>query len=341
MLQRIGVMGTGSMGTVLGACLTASGYPVTMADINLPHIRALQTYGAVIEGTLSLHTPVDARLPQELEGMYDLFFLFTKQTSNQAAYAQLAPHLASDGILCTLQNGLPEPAAEEFFGPERVLGCAVTWSATYLRPGVVRVNTIPGRWTAHLGRLDGKITPQAEEVAKILSPVCDVEVTSNLMGTRWSKLLINSAFSGVSTALGTTFGGLAADPDALKCTQYVARECIRVARASGYHLEPLSPGEDLSALMDFESEEDRLANIPFFSKLLNVSADGEASMLQDLRAGRPTEVRSINGIVSSQGRCAGVPTPVCDRILSLILDSEINGTPPSMSRLESLTPLLL
>lgn len=340
MFQRIGVMGAGSMGTILGACLTEHGYPVTMVDINRPHVEALQTRGATVRGSLNLQVPVEACLPHQLTGTYDLFFLFTKQTSNLAAFAQLAPYLAPHGIVCTLQNGLPEPSVAEYFGEERTMGCAVTWSATYLSPGVVQANTSPGRWGAHLGRLDGRITPQVKEVSQILSAVCPVEVTSNLLGTRWAKLLINSSFSGVSTALGTTFGALALDPIALKCTQYVARECIQVARASGYHLEPLSPGEDLTERMYFGSEAERLAAAPFFQQLLQVSGDGTASMLQDLRANRPTEVRSINGVVSAQGRCVGVPTPVCDQVLALILESELQGVPPSMERTAVLGPLL-
>ena len=342
MLERIAVMGSGSMGTVLGALLTEQGFPVALVDVNQAHVDALNRSGAVLRGMVERTIPVHACRPEALTGHYDLFFLFTKQYANPAAFGEMEQHLAPGGVVCTLQNGLPEPELAARFGQDRAMGCAVTWAAACLSPGVVQTTTAPSHWSGRLGRLDGLITPQVEEVGAVLNTVFPVEPTTQLLGMRWAKLLINSAFSGVSSALGVTFGGLLTRPAALKAAQYVARECVRVARASGYALQPMREGEYFDRQMFFETEDQRAAAIPLFQELLTASAGSRASMLQDLLAGRRTEVDAINGVVAAQGRRVGVPTPVCDLVIRTIHQAEEAGRAPlPMEHLAEFEPLLV
>lgn len=321
------------MGTLLGACLGRAGVAVDLVDVNREHVEALKARGAHIVGTVEFTVPVAALTPDELAGWYDLVFLLTKQTHNPTAFAQLAPHLHDRGAVCTLQNGVPEPAVAAAFGAARTLGCAVTWGATYLGPGTTQSTTAPVNWHSALGTMDGGITPAAAEVRDILALMCPAELTGNLMGIRWSKLLVNCAFSGMSAALGCTFGQILANDAALACAQHIARECLRVAAAQGIRLEPLEPGVDFRLLMDFATEEERLATRGIYHRLWGPAAAGKASMLQDLENGRATEIEFINGLLSDAGRRHGVPTPASDTVVAIVKGVEEGRLTPRMENL--------
>lgn len=322
------------MGTLLGACLTRAGLRVDLIDANREHVNALNAEGATIAGTVAFNVPVAALTPDAMDGWYDLVFLLVKQTHNQAAFSQLGPHVHDRSVVCTLQNGIPEPAVAAAFGEKRTLGCAVTWGATFLAPGVTESTTAREKWHSALGTMDGTVTERAREVQSILSCMCDTTLVDNLTGIRWSKLLVNCAFSGMSAALGCTFGQILASEEALKCAQHIARECIRVAGAQGIRLVPLSPGEDFKALMDFDTEEERVATSWIYHELWGAASSGKASMLQDLENGRKSEIEFINGLLSDKGQEYGVPTPVSDTVVDVVRGIESGRYRPSMENLE-------
>lgn len=341
MIQRIAVVGAGAMGTLLGACLRRAGLDVDLIDVNQAHLDRLNQSGAAVVGKVSFCVPVRAMRPEEMEGQYDLILLLTKQTFNQISFPQILPHLSAEGTIVTMQNGLPESAVAEVFGQERTMGCAVTWAATQMGPGVTCAQSDPDMWNNSLGRLDGAITDRGREVRDILSCMCRTELSDNLAGIRWSKLIINCSFSGMSAALGCTFGQVLDHPEALRCAQNIARECIAVCRASGIELHPIGPEGRLDALMDFETEEQRLATFGIYRKLFGSCRDGKASMLQDLEKGQKTEILHINGVLSRQGRSVGVPTPFCDTVISLVQKAEGDGSVPNMENLRQFSTLLL
>jgi 2-dehydropantoate 2-reductase len=331
--QLIAVMGAGSLGTMLGACLSRAGFPVDLVDVNREHVAALNANGASIVGTVTWDVPVHALGPEELQGTYNIIFLLVKQTHNGVAFAQLEPHLHSGSVVCTLQNGIPEPAVAAVFGTDRTLGCAVTWAATYLGPGKVQSTTTPDNWHAALGTVDGRITETATRVQGILAAMCPTEFVGDIAGIRWSKLLVNASFSGMSAALGCTFGEVLDSPEAFKCAQYIARECIRAAEAQGVTMAELSPGLDFKALLDFDSEEERLLTRSVYLRLWGSARQGKASMLQDLESGRPTEIDYINGVVSSAGEKYHVPTPANDTVVRVVKAIEAGGMRASMENL--------
>lgn len=300
--KRIAVMGAGSMGTLLGACLTRAGRPVDLIDVDRLHVDALNAGGATVQGTMNFNVPVHALTPQEMEGVYDLVFLLVKQTQNKLAFEQLKHHLHKNGIVCTLQNGIPEPAVAAAFGKRRTLGCAVTWAATLVGPGVVESTAEREKWSSLIGSLNNRITEQIKDVQEILSLMCPINFKEDLMGIRWSKLLINCSFSGISAALGCTFGEILENEKAFKYAQYIARECIRVSEVQGYEMVPMAEGKDFKALMDFETEADRPATAWIYHELWGSVKSGKSSMLQDLEKGLRSEIDAINGLLSRTGR---------------------------------------
>lgn len=337
MFNRIAVMGAGAMGTLLCACLAKGGRPIDAIDVNRGHVDALNKRGAIVTGTVTINVPVHALTPEEMECEYDLIFLLIKQPYNKSAFAQLKPHLHEKGIVCTLQNGIPEPAVAEAFGEERTMGCAVTWSATLVGPGETQATTKKDKWTSIMGTLSGELTEEAEEVRKILSLMCPTEFIDNLMGIRWSKLLVNCSFSGMSAALGCTFGEILENEKAFKCAQYIARECIRVTEAQGYEMVPMAHGKTFKTLMDFETDEERLNTVGIYRELWGAARSAKASMLQDLEMGRKSEIDAINGILSKKGREFGIPTPVNDKVVKVVKGIEDGRYTQSFDNLSMFT----
>ena len=107
--MRVAILGCGAMGTVLGAYMTKNGCDVEMIDSYAEHVRALNEKGAHIVGTVDLTVPVKAIVPEQMEGIYDIVFLFTKQTANDVVLPHLLPHLRPGSTVGTLQDGVPQP----------------------------------------------------------------------------------------------------------------------------------------------------------------------------------------------------------------------------------------
>lgn len=129
-MKRIAIMGTGSMGTVLGAYIAKSGRQVDLIDANRAHVDAMNKNGASIIGFTEMTVPVTALTPDEMSGKYDIFFLMAKQTATFATLPTMKAHMAPGGFVATLQSRFPESARANKFGSENVLGAPIGWGAT-------------------------------------------------------------------------------------------------------------------------------------------------------------------------------------------------------------------
>ena len=127
--MKCAIYGAGSLGTVLGAYMTKNGVDVELVNRNKAHVAALNEKGAHITGTVEMTVPVKAITPDEMSGKYSVIFLMTKQLFNKEVVTFLKPFLTDDGVIVTLQNGIPEPGIAEIIGKEHTMGCAVEWGA--------------------------------------------------------------------------------------------------------------------------------------------------------------------------------------------------------------------
>ena len=305
--MRVAIYGAGSLGTILGAYISKAGVVIELINRNKAHVEALQTKGAKIIGTVDFTQRVVAYTPAEMSGTYDIIFLMTKQQHNPEVVAQLRPFLAEDGVLVTFQNGLPELQIAEILGEGRVLGCTVAWGATLQSPGVCELTSAPDALSFSLGSITTQKHKYFDKVKELLEHMGTVDVEENFLGTRWSKLLINAAFSGMS-----------ADPkDSRRIVQALIKECIDVCQAGGIHIEPVQ-GKDIVKLLNYTNALKRAFSFFIIPIAIRKHAKLKASMLQDLEKGKLTEVDAINGAVSAYGRKVGCPTPMNDRVVEII-----------------------
>ena len=315
--MRYAIYGAGSLGTVLGAYITKSGTPIELVNRNKAHTEALKKNGAHIKGTVDFTTPVDAKFPDEMSGKYDVIFLMTKQLLNKEVVNFLKPFLTERGVIVTLQNGIPEPGIAEIIGNEHTIGCVVEWGATMDEPGTSILTSDPDSLSFHMGKMEGVPEDMFELAKSLLEKMCTVEVEENLIGARWSKLLINATFSGIGTCVGGLFGDVSERPEAKQVAIRCMKECIDVGHAAGATFAPVQ-GKDITKLFYYTNPVKRAFGVALLPIAMKKHRLIEPSMLQDLKKGKPCEVDAINGVVCEWGRKCGVPTPINDKIVEVI-----------------------
>ena len=333
--MRIAIYGAGSLGTVLGAYLAKNGTEADLVNHNKAHVEALREKGAHITGTVDFTVPVHALLPEEMSGKYDIIFLMTKQLRNREILTFLKDFLAEDGLVVTLQNGIPEDSVAEIVGTEHTVGAVVEWGATLSAPGESTLTSSPDSLSFHMGGMPGLPESSLRRVQEVLEKMCPVVIEENLPGARWSKLLINATFSGLGTVMGGTFGDVTGDPLGREAAIRCMKEVIDVGRAAGVTFAPVQ-GKNITALFYWRGPVKKALAKLILPVAMKKHASIEPSMLQDLKKGKPCEVDAINGVVCDAGRRHGVPTPVNDRISALIREIQDGKRKPGKENLKEI-----
>ena len=337
--MRCAIYGAGSLGTVLGAYMTKNGAQVELINRNQAHVEALKRKGATISGTVHMTVPVTAELPEEMSGIYDVIFLMTKQLENKAVVTRLKEYMGPDSVLATLQNGIPEPEIAQIIGPERTVGVVVEWGATLKAPGECEMTSDPDSLSFHMGGMKGVSSEKLQMVKELLEKMCPVDLEDNLLGVRWSKLLINATFSGLGTVMGGRFGDVSETKEARPIALVCMKECIDVGQAAGAVFAPVQ-GKDITKLFYYRNGLKKA----FASFLLPIAMKKHRliypSMLQDLEKGKPCEVEAINGVVCREGRRVGVPTPINDRIVEIVKKEQAGELPLSKDNIRLLADLV-
>ncbi len=194
------VVGAGAIGGTIGARLARDGHDVLLCDADAEHVAAVNERGLTIEGPVEQFTTrVPAVAADELPHGLGTVLLAVKAQDTGAALAAIAPRLAPDGFVVSLQNGINEPVIAARIGEERTVGALVNFGADYLAPGRIFVG---GKGALYVGELDGR---DSERVARLVRDLPDAKRTGNILGCLWAKeaygaMLFATAVSDLSIA---------------------------------------------------------------------------------------------------------------------------------------------
>jgi 2-dehydropantoate 2-reductase len=194
------VVGGGAIGGTVAAGLVRAGHDVLVCDADPAHVEAINRDGLTIEGPVEEYTVrVPAVTPDHLPGTLDQVLLAVKAHHTREAMQAIAPRLAPDGYVVSLQNGMNEPEIVQAVGERRVVGAFVNFGADVVGPGrILRGN----RATFRIGELDGA---DSDRVRRLAADIADAEVTTNVSGYLWAKeaygaMLFATAVSDLSIA---------------------------------------------------------------------------------------------------------------------------------------------
>ena len=341
--MRIGIIGAGAIGCVVGGLLTKAGHDVTLVDQWPEHIETMKQHGLRLSGTCGEHTiPVKALHIHELQGVatpFEAVFVSVKSYDTEwAAQMALAYLEQPDGVVVDFQNGVNDERVASVVGKARCLGCVITIGAGMYEPGHA-MRTDSGSVGFKIGEHDGRDTPRAQALARVLNDVAGTKVTTNLWGERWSKLAVNCMANPLAGLSGLGSAEVRTAPIPRRIAIHVAAEVIQVGRAAGYEVEPIY-GIDARRFVDAAQgkgwdavEANMAASVKFLT-------GGRPSMLQDVMKGRRTEIDYLNGYVSQQGKRLGVATPVNDAVVAAVRQHGVGTLKPDPKNLEPLLAAL-
>jgi 2-dehydropantoate 2-reductase len=320
MIKRIGIIGAGAIGSVVGGMLTRAGNDVTLIDQWPDHVEAMKKVGLRLSGTCGEHlVPVKAMNIYELQSVtqpFDAVFIAVKSYDTEWATALALGYLEPDGVVVDFQNGLNDERVAAVAGKHRTLGCVITIGAGFYEPGhAIRTDT--GTIGFKIGEHDGRVTERARELAELMNAVAKTEVTTNLFGERWSKLAINCMANPLAGLTGLGSAEVRIDPKVSAVGIHLGAEVIMVGRAVGHEVEPIY-GIDAQRFVDAYQGKGLEALLADVAEIARKRGGGRPSLLQDVMRGRRTEIEYLNGAVCEHGRKVGVKTPYNDAVVEIV-----------------------
>ena len=299
--MKTAVMGAGAVGCYYGGMLARAGHEVTLIA-RPPHVDALRRSGLRLQAqTFDEQVPLQASADASAVQGAQLVLFCVKSTDTDTAGAAMAPHLAPDAIILSLQNGVDN--AERLAAS---LGRPVVPAVVYVATEMAGAGHV-----RHHGRGDLVIgaTPRSNAlVALFAAAQVPVQVSANVAGALWAKLIVNCAYNAVSAISQLPYGRMVQGTGVPELMRDVVQECLAVATA--LHIDV--PGD-----------------LPDAVRRIALTMPGQqSSTAQDLARGKPTEIDHLNGYVVRQGAMLGVLTPVNRALHALVKLIELCAAPP-------------
>ncbi|MGB7181077.1 MAG: 2-dehydropantoate 2-reductase [Burkholderiaceae bacterium] len=347
MNPNIVIYGAGAVGGYVGGYLTRDGHTVTLVDPWVEHVQAMREPGLILKGLTEpecFQIAVNALTPDEYlnspnQSPVDIGIISTKSYDTETAAHFLKPLLAPDGFVVSLQNCINEPAIAAIVGEEKTVGCiASTITVGLYTPGLVQRN-VPRRGAAYTvfrcGEYGGGLSQRVQDFATLLAPVDSARATDNLMGERWTKLVINTSRNGILAATGMETAAMELDQGPRRLCIRTAAETIRVAQALQVKLEDI--GGFAPSVWVAAAQGDAAALESIESDMLATAktrvAGTQLSMGQDIEKGRRTEIDYLNGLVVEKGRAVGIDTPANEIIWQAVRRVENGEVKPAMANI--------
>jgi 2-dehydropantoate 2-reductase len=297
--MKIAVMGAGAMGSLFGGLLADAGEDVTLIDVWKEHVDAINARGLRIMGISGDRTiEVNSTTDPGKVGPVDLVIIFVKSYDTAEAARDALP-MASDGtVFLSLQNGLGNiDKIAEAAGRHRIIRGVTAQGSTMMGPGEIYH---AGQGPTVIGELYEASTERVERIAKAFNHAgIHTEISSNIMGALWSKVLVNVGINPLTALTGLRNGELLDHPEIRRVMKRAVEEATMVAQSLGIEMEFYNPVEKV-----YEVAEATAAN--------------RSSMLQDVERGRKTEIDTLNGAIAELGGRIGVDTPVNDTLVAAV-----------------------
>jgi 2-dehydropantoate 2-reductase len=289
--MKTAVMGAGAVGCYYGGMLARAGNEVTL--IGRPqHVAAVRRDGLLMDTqSFKAHVPIQASTDASGIKGAKLVLCCVKSTDTARAAAEMAPHLAADAVILTLQNGVDNAERLQALLQREVIPTVVYVATEMAGPGQVK----------HHGRGElviGESASSAELVKLFAAAEVPVDISANIMGALWAKLILNCAYNALSAITQLPYGRLVQGEGVEEVMRAVVQECLDVANGAGVSV----PGDTWEAVQ----------------KIARTMPTQFSSTAQDLARRKRSEIDHLNGYVLAKGKALGIPTPVNRTLHTLV-----------------------
>lgn len=299
--MKIAIIGAGAMGCLYGGKLSAvPDNKVYLLDVWKEHVNAINKDGLYMEenGELFNYENLTAATDAQTVGVVDLAIIFVKSTLTKQAVETNKAVFGENTVALTLQNGMGnvERICSEI-GTEKVIAGTTAHGATMLGPGKMRH---AGQGKTVIGELSGETSERIKKIATVFDEAgLQVEISENVMGLVWDKLLVNVGINALTAITRLTNGELLLYPEIEELLEDAVKEGVVVANAKGIVLGFADP-------------------VAHTKDVCKATAANKSSMLQDILNHKRTEIDMINGSIVTEGKNLGIATPVNQVLCNLI-----------------------
>ena len=332
----ITIYGAGAIGGITGARLAQAGHDVLLVDKAEDHVAAMNARGLTIDSREgSLTVPVRAITPGALGGDLALVLLAVKSQDTPAALEVLAPRLAADGAIVSLQNGLNEERIAAAVGERRTVGCLVNWAADWQAPGRILHG---GEGALVLGELDGRPSERVQRLAKLLDVVAPTRVSDNILGYTWAKHVYGALLVATALVDAHVWEVVERSPEIQAMLVALVMENMAVAERAGLRLlafDEYDPADYRAAAAgDAAARRRAMASIATHYRAATKTKTG---IWRDLAVRkRKTEVGALLGATVAKAKGYGLAMPLTERLIAMIEDLETGRRPMAWANLDEL-----
>ncbi|MBQ7117188.1 MAG: ketopantoate reductase family protein [Clostridia bacterium] len=320
--MKILLIGAGAIGGTVAVLLKKSGYDVRLMCHSDATRELIEREGFFLHGAkgefredFTCYSSYEA-LGEE---KFDLVIIATKYAAMAECAKASLPYVADGGLVVGMQNGILTEELGEIVGRDKVVGCMIGFGATKNRANDV---TMTSKGEFYVGMLDGRRPKLLDDFAQMLKIVLPTEVTMDIKGRQYSKLIINSCINAVAGITGKTLGEILKDVRARDLFLAIAREGMAVAKAMNIKVPKYG------VLLDYRFL--ALSNGKLYNSLCKLVvravgllySDVKPSTLQSLEKGEKTEIDILNGYFAQKGAEYSVPTPVNTKLVAMIHEIE-------------------
>lgn len=320
--MQITIVGAGAIGGTMGAHLARAGHDITFVDAAEDHVKAINERGLTIEGQETFTIRAPARLPAQMQGPLGMVFLAVKTMHTDAAALQIAPHLAADGAVVSMQNGFNEERIAAIVGRPRTIGAFVNFGADYQEPGRIMYG---GAAALYIGELDGTMTDRLASLVDVLRSAFlpNTQATPNIWGYLWGKHAY-AAMLKATALVDATIADVLADPAARPALANLAAEVLAIAEAEGVRPESFD-GFEPSAFAFPPRRDHARMTASLDTLVLNNRKwlKAKSGIWRDLAVRkRKTEVESVVRELRTRADRHGMSIPLVEAVGRMILDIE-------------------
>lgn len=329
------IWGAGAIGGTAGAYLLRAGYDVTLVDADEAHVAAIRENGLHISGPIDdFRVHAEVYTPAQLRGTWQRVFLAVKAHHTTEAARQLLPHLADDGFVLSMQNGLCEPLIADVVGAERTMGAFVNFYADWLEPGEVLYSN---RAAVVIGELDGRRSARSEQLLQDLQHFePDAILSDNVAGYLWGKLAYGSMLFAQAVGMSGIADVLDRE-DLFPLWRGLAREVVSVAAAEGIAPRGFN-GFDPASFASGAPEAAARASVQAMVDFNRPNTKTHSGVWRDLAVRkRKTEVDMV-AVVVRRGHAHGLPCPILSKLVAMITAIENGQREQSDNNLLELVP---